>query len=547
VAGLRYSHRLLAGLLALGLVHALSFAQGPLPMWSLPYVQVFTLAGLFYLVKQATTTRQAAGRGFLFGIAHFALGFYWLYISMHEYGALAAPLAAAAVLALSAFEAIFIALACALAYRLSVKLLAAPLSWSGSLTLAAIWASSWTLFEWLRGTLFTGFPWLNIGYAHVEGVLAGWAPIIGVYGVAWLSAFAAAAIAALAYDKRQAWPDQDSRRFGPQASVAATLLFGLAGMGLAMLAWSTPDGKPLIMRLVQGNVAQSQKFDPRHIEQGINDYLALADLDPRAPEGAPHIIVLPETVLPMLQDTVPDSLWQRWLDVSQRRNAHILLGIPLYDEREGKGRYTNSAIAFDAQTSLSDLRAGTPSMRYDKQHLVPFGEFIPPGFRWFVNAMQIPLGDFTRGPVRQHLFPIQGQQISVNICYEDVFAEEIIQTVRDSTTMGPGASILVNISNLAWFGDSWALRQHLQIARMRALETARPIVRSTNTGMTAYIGPAGQVFAALKPMTAGVLDVEVQGMTGLTPYVRMGNLPVLLLSIGILLAALARSRRRSGH
>lgn len=182
-------------------------------------------------------------------------------------------------------------------------------------------------------------------------------------------------------------------------------------------------------------------------------------------------------------------------------------------------------------------------MRYDKQHLVPFGEFIPPGFRWFVDAMEIPLGDFARGPIRQPLFPIEGQHLSVNICYEDVFAEEIIQTVRNSDAKGPGASILVNISNLAWFGDSWALRQHLRIARMRALETARPMVRATNTGMTAYIGPKGQVYASLAPMTVGVLDVEVQGMTGYTPYVRMGNPPVLAWALAILLLS-AWFRRR---
>ncbi|MFA5489588.1 MAG: apolipoprotein N-acyltransferase [Candidimonas sp.] len=536
-------HRPVAAAFALGLVHALSFAPDPLPDWALPYVQVFSLAGLLYLALRAQTARQAAVRGFAFGIANFTLGLYWLYISMHEYGAMAAPLAGAGVVALSAFEAVFIALACALAFRVCAGWAAQPLYWRGSLQLAAVWASSWTLFEWLRGTLFTGFPWLNIAYAHVEGVLAPWAPVVGVYGVAWLAAFAAASIAALGHDKRRAKPEHTAPRFGAHAGVAMTLLIGMAGMGLSLASWSTPDGKPLIMRLVQGNVPQSMKFDPRHVEQGIRDYLALAAVAPQAPEGAPKIVVLPETVVPVFQDAVSESLWRQWLDVARQRDAHILMGIPLYEERNRQGRYTNSAIAFDAQTPMAGLRSGRLAMRYDKQHLVPFGEFIPPGFRWFVDAMEIPLGDFVRGPIRQPLFPIEGQHLSVNICYEDVFAEEIIQTVRDSDAKGPGASILVNISNLAWFGDSWALRQHLRIARMRALETARPMVRATNTGMTAYIGPKGQVYASLAPMTVGVLDVEVQGMTGYTPYVRMGNPPVLTWALAILLLS-AWFRRR---
>jgi apolipoprotein N-acyltransferase len=190
------------------------------------------------------------------------------------------------------------------------------------------------------------------------------------------------------------------------------------------------------------------------------------------------------------------------------------------------------------------LLAGTPDMRYDKHHLVPFGEFVPPGFRWFVDAMTIPLGDFNRGAQRQALFNLHGQVLAPNICYEDVFGEEIIQSVRPSQQFGAGATNLVNASNLGWFGDSWALRQHLQISRMRALETARPMIRATNTGMTAAIDPNGVVRAVLPAHSKGVLDVEVQGTTGLTPYVRWGNTPVLTWTALLLLLGLALRGRR---
>src|SRR5690606_16156739 len=180
-------------------------------------------------------------------------------------------------------------------------------------------------------------------------------------------------------------------------------------------------------------------------------------------------------------------------------------------------------------------------MRYDKVHLVPFGEFVPTGFRWFVDMMSIPLGDFDRGQVDQPPMEIAGQLVAPNICYEDVFGEEIIQTVRGDVEAG-GASMLVNISNLAWFGNSWALRQHLQISRMRSLETARPMLRSTNTGMTAAIAPNGVVRAQLDAHVKGVLDVEVQGRSGLTPYVRWSNQPVVVLCLLLLATAIWRSR-----
>ncbi len=538
----KHLSRRYAGPLLLGAVHALSFAPGPLPSWSLPFIQIFSLAFLAFYVFQAGTIRQAAAAGFLFGLANFALGFYWLYISMHEYGGMAAWLAGAAVLLLAAALSLCVVAAVVLARWLSARHLHIHSSYAWQLLIAAVWASSWTLAEWLRGTLFTGFPWLNAGYAHVEGVLAGWAPLLGVYGLTWFATFASAAIALLACAKDT---KNDARA---AVGVGCAIVVGLLGIALGHIAWSKAQGDPIIVRLVQGNVPQSEKFDPALLERGLASYMSLAALPPKELDGAPQLIVLPETVIPLFQNQIAPQIWQQWLAIAQARNARILMGAPLHDQHQGRDRYTNSAISFDAQTPLAALVAGNAGMRYDKQHLVPFGEFIPPGFRWFVDAMQIPLGDFDRGALRQALFPVKGQMISPDICYEDVFGEEIIQSVRDSDHLGPGATILVNISNLAWFGDSWALRQHLQISRMRALETARPMLRATNTGMTAAIDPNGSIRAVLAPMSKGVLDVEVQGMTGLTPYVRWGNAPVLAWAgLILLLGWFLRKRRPAGE
>jgi len=509
---------LFAKALLCGGLHALAFAPDPLPSWALPYIQIFLLAWVF---KQAITLniRQAMQLGWSFGLGQFALGLYWLYISMNSYGGLAAPLAAAGVLALASFLAVYPMLAL-LWVAWSSQLLQQSRRWPRQLLVACSWASAWALSEWLRGTLLTGFPWLNIGYAHTEGVLAPWATLFGVVGVSWLASFAAATIALFITHKDGIYDAHAA------VSLGVTIVIGLIGIGLNHVAWTSNSGDPLVVRLVQGNIEQSEKFDEQHLEHGLQTYLELAELPAKDPNGVPDLIVLPETVIPLFQDVVSPNLWRRWQAVSQTFDATVLMGIPLRDD--AGSHHTNSAITFTHDTPIEKLHMGNPDTRYDKHHLVPFGEFIPPGFGWFVRAMEIPLGNFDAGPVRQSLLSLHDQTISPNICYEDLFGAEIRTHVQEHPKHGPGATILINISNLAWFGDTWALRQHLQIARMRVLETRRPMLRATNTGLTAAIAPDGQVAAALKTAQPGVLDVSIQGTTGLTPYVRWGNMPVLI-------------------
>lgn len=526
-------------LLFAGAVHALSFAPGPLPSWALPFIQLVCFAFLADSGFQAKCVRQAAWRGFVFGSASFTLGLYWLFISMHQYGGMPAPAAALGVLALSMAMAVYGALALGLVHWLRPRGHAVQGKLGTLLLSAATFASAWTLFEWLRGTLFTGFPWLNIGYAHVDGLLASWASLFGVYGVAWLAAFMAAALAVYARAREQG---NDGKA---AVVVALGLILAVAGVGLDKMQWSAPAGEPIIVRLVQGNVPQSQKFDPALMQQGIETYLQLAALAPKSPDGKPDVIILPETVVPLFQNRVSPQLWQRWIKVSEDMNAPLVMGVPLNTQRDNQQVYTNSVIALNGQTPLEQLLAGTPHMRYHKHHLVPFGEFVPNGFRWFVDMMSIPLGDFDRGTLEQVPFDLAGQRIAMNICYEDVFGEEIITSVSGQNGPDSGATLLVNVSNLGWFGNSWALRQHLQIARVRAIETARPMLRATNTGTTAAIDPNGFVRAALIQGQPGVLDVEVQGTQGLTPYVRWSNTPLILFCALVLGLALGQRKQFS--
>lgn len=524
-------------LLVLGGLHALSFSIGPLPAWTLPFYQIALLAMASSQIMAARTMRQAFGRAWLFGLGHFGVGVYWLYISMHQYGGMPALLAALAVLLLAAALAVFLGAAAALWQRLRRNLNSD--AWPARLLLAAAWASCWTLAEWLRGTLFTGFPWLNIGYAHAEGMFAGWAPVVGVYGLAWMSAFSAAAIAQFTASKDK------NQNPSSAAGIGAALLLGLIGIGLPHIAWVQADGTPFIVRLVQGNVDQADKFGPS-MDQGIRRYYELADLPAKSPKDAPRLIVLPETVIPVLQSRLAPEFWQDWTELAKRHQADVILGVPMdRSQSQGGVQYTNSALLIRPDTRPQDIPVSAASY-YDKHHLVPFGEFIPTGFRWFVDMMQIPLGDFHRGALPQAPFVLGNNRVAPNICYEDVFGEEILQSVR-GTAQAPGASLLLNLSNLGWFGDSWALSQHLQISRMRALETGRPMLRATNTGMTAAIDPNGRIRAVLPALKPGVLDVEVQGTQGLTPYVRLGNLPVLIWSLIILALLLWHSRRNSHH
>ncbi|PQZ64816.1 apolipoprotein N-acyltransferase [Achromobacter sp. MYb9] len=525
-----------AGLTLAGAVHALTFAPGPLPDWALALTQILALAVAARVTLTAPSAKQAWGRGWLFAFVTYAVGLYWLFISMHRYGGLAAPLAVAGVLALSAFLALFPATASALARRFTPLTPDAAPSRILSATLA--WAALWAGFEWLRAVLLTGFPWLNIGYAQVDSPIAGWAPIVGVHGMAFVAAFVAAAIASLWQPSRKT--SMDSRQ-ALAAGVAVAL--AAAGWPLSRMDWSSPSGDPLNVRLVQGNIEQSQKFDPALLEQSLVRHLELTALPPAAGVPAPQLVILPETVLPIFQDQLDPRAWDAWRGVAARGNMTIAMGVPLHDRVNGRDRYTNSVMGFDGNTPVEHLVAGSTAMRYDKRHLVPWGEYVPPGFHWFVNMLNIPLGDFDRGAQRQTPFAVGGQHIAFNICYEDLFGPDLLPALLPGPNGEPGATILVNVSNLGWFGDSWALRQHLQIGRLRTMETARPMLTSTNTGITAAIDAKGRVAAQLAPLQAGVLPVSVQGMTGLTPYARFGDKIALALVGLALIGAFGSSRK----
>ncbi|WP_374665987.1 apolipoprotein N-acyltransferase [Ramlibacter sp.] len=496
-----------------GLLHAASIAWpwGGEPLWPLQVLSLSVLAGL---LLRTPSPWRATWLGAVFALAWLAGSFWWLFISMHRYGGLAAPLAAAAVGALAAFLGLYTAAAAHIAVR-----------WRSGVGAAwpALFAAGWLLAELLRATWFTGFPWGAAGYAHVDGPLAALAPWIGVHGMGAVSAGFAALIAQLAMGAH------GTRR------ASGIALAGLSAFVVA--AHLVPPGDtrplaqpPLSVALLQGNIPQDEKF-----QRGTGVAVALKWYGQQLREARADLVVAPETALPMLPHQLPDGYLPAILATYADAGRIALVGVPLGSYEEG---YTNSVIG---------LRGGEIAYRYDKHHLVPFGEFIPPLFKWFTRMMNIPLGDFNRGDVGQPSMAWRGERLAPNICYEDLFGEELAARFQRP---GDAPTVFVNVSNIAWFGDSVAIDQHLQISRLRALEFRRPMLRATNTGATVIIDREGRVTHSLPRLTRGVLAGTVQGGEGLTPYAwwasRFGLWPLWLLALGTLALAAGASRRRAG-
>ncbi|NUZ06499.1 apolipoprotein N-acyltransferase [Schlegelella sp. ID0723] len=498
------------------------------------------------------TPRRAALLGFAFGVAWLAAGTWWLFVSMHRYGGLPAPLAIAAVAALSAALSLYLAAAMGLHARWR----AGP-AWRRSLLFAALWL----LAELARGVVFTGFPWVASGYAYVDAPLAGLAPWLGVYGIG----FAAAALAAFIAEHLVA-PGQVGRAgvaprdlgaggaagaaappaavADPRARAAAAsrpaplrarvlppVVAGVGVLALGVVAglptFSAPSGR-LSVSLLQGNVPQEEKFAQEH----VGNALAWTARALHAARG--ELVVGPETVIPLLPQQLEPAFWDELFAPFRSGTRAALLGAPMGSEAEG---YTNSALG----VSMASARQPGGVYRYDKHHLVPFGEFIPTGFKWFTRLMNIPLGDFNRGPLGAPAFAVGAERVAPNICYEDLFGEELAVHFVEGRE---APTILANLSNIGWFGRTVAVEQHLQISRMRTLELERPMLRATNTGTTAVIDHRGVVTARLEPFTQGVLDASVEGRTGTTPFAwwagRLDLWPLWL--VGAALALLLRGR-----
>lgn len=471
------------------------------PFYLFP-IPVITLALLFGLWRKYPNPLHTAWLGFCFGMGLFSAGVTWIYVSLHDFGAMPMPIAVMALIVLCAYLSLFPALG---GWILAKLRIASP--FIGAWVAAALWM----LFEWLRGTLFTGFPWLALGYSQAPySPLAGFAPIAGVYGISLLLVVSAALLSLWAETRFKNW------RYG----LSLTLIW-IGGLGLQSIHWVQPLGEPVSVSLLQGNIPQNMKWREDHVEKTMETYAHLIL------ESNSQLIVTPEISIPLFSDVVPPDYLAYIADHAKNNKGDVLIGLA---ERTANGtnEYYNTMFSFGS----------APEQSYRKHHLVPFGEFIPLKlvFGWVIRVLQIPLSDFSRGGLDQQPMDLAGQRVAINICYEDVFGEEIINQL-------PQATMLVNVSNDAWFGRSIGPQQHLQISQMRALETGRYMLRATNTGVTAIINERGEVLQTIEIFTTAALHGSAQGFTGTTPYVRTGNYLVLGLAGLILCAGFASAFR----
>lgn len=415
----------------------------------------------------------------------FGAGVTWIYVSLHDFGDMPMPLAVVALILLCAYLSLFPALTGWLAFKWRT---ASPGVWPWMV------ASLWMLSEWLRGTLFTGFPWLAVGYSQAPyGFLTGFAPVVGVYGISLLLVLGAVWLCCW-LEQRRAW-----RWLSYLGALWALSL------GLQWINWTQPEGDPVTISLLQGNIPQDLKWREDHILTTMDTYAQLIR------ESKGRLIVTPEISIPLFHDDVPIDYLADLAAHAIENKGDVLIGMA-ESTTSDRNEYYNTMFSMGV----------SPEQRYRKHHLVPFGEYIPlkPVFGWIIQVLNMPLSDFSRGSLEQQPLALAGQRVAINICYEDVFGEEIIMQL-------PEASLLVNVSNDAWFGRSIGPWQHLQISQMRALETGRYMLRATNTGITAIIDQRGRVLHKLEMFITAGLHGVAQGYAGATPYVRVGNAWVL--------------------
>jgi apolipoprotein N-acyltransferase len=463
-----------------GVAHAGSFA--PTEFW---WLQLIATGALVALLADAQP-REAAARAWAFGFGWLCAGLWWLYISLHVYGLLPAWLSVLAVAVLAALLSLYYAIA---------GWGWAKLRRGRPLVDALLFSAVWLLAELARGRFFTGFPWIAGGYAHTSGPLAAWAPYVGVYGIGALAAGISAATALVLLTLR-------GQQVRPPLFTLSPLLLPLLllAAGAALPQGFTRSTGTLSVSLLQPNVAQNDKFEPAHIDQALAWHVAKLNAAPG------QLVVTPESSLPVLPAQIPLDTWLAYERPFNRPGKAALVGVFTGDDEHG---YTNSLVGLDAKHHMTD---GT-FFRYGKRHLLPFGEYVPLGFHWFVAMLKVPIGDQAAG-VDTASFAVGAQRVRPLICYEDLFGEDFAPAM-----VGPNAATLMaNSTNLAWFGKRMIQDQHLQFSRMRALEFQRGQVRATNTGATAVIDWQGHVTARLPPEVEGELDADVEGRIGDTPY-----------------------------
>ncbi|MDH5257235.1 MAG: apolipoprotein N-acyltransferase [Gammaproteobacteria bacterium] len=468
------------------------FAFAP---YDLPFLAIISLI-LIMLCWSGVSAKRAFTRGWFYGLGMFGFGIYWIHISMNQFGGIGVPLSVFLTALFVLFYALFPAITGYLARRFADR---------GEHQIAReyllIVPAVWVLFEWIRGFLFTGLPWLSVGYSQIDVPVSGFAPVFGVYGVSYAVVLSAGFIVYWLLSGVKV----------TKIALPALILLWLSPALLKQVDWSTNIDEPIQVSLIQANIPQDQKWLYKQRQPTLDLYTRLS-----RENWSSDLVIWPETAIPATYDKIQPFL-KKIAQEARMNSSELLVGLPVFNARENE--YFNSMLSLGLKESF-----------YEKKHLVPFGEFLPMKdlLGGVINFFDIPMSDFTPGRQEKPLLFVAGQTAGISICYEDAFGEEVADAI-------PEATFLINASNDAWFGDSSAPHQHLQIAQMRALETARYLVRSTNTGVSAIIDNKGRIQSSSPQFQTHVLTDKIQPMTGMTPYAVFTNIPV----VGIVLLVLS--------
>jgi len=507
---------------------ALSLAFAPFNLWPLAVIAPAVLFSLWGGAAPTPGTSaaqsvsadgpispgRAASLGFAFGCGTFAAGTYWLYVSIHGFGKAPVWLALTLMLGLVALMACYSALLGYVAARFFPQ--------HGAVRWLIALPAGWVLLEWVRGWFLSGFGWLSLGYSQTGTWLAGWAPLGGVYTISLVVAFLAGALAFWFTEHRSSHPSSKKILSAWQVLLVMALPW-LLGLALGRIEWTRASGAPVGVAIIQGAIPQDQKWLAENRDNSLRRYrdLTLSAL------GTP-LIIWPEAAAPELANNIVPYL-SDLARAAEGAGSSLLLGLIRAEPAESgdRPRYFNSLLAFDKKITW-----------YDKHHLVPFGEFfpVPEAVRRWMRLMNLPYSDFSRGAATQPPLQVGGLALAASICYEDAYASSQLAAARASTA-------LVNVTNDAWFGRSTARHQHLQISQMRAIEAQRYLARAANDGISAVIGPRGEFVARAPDFQQAVLRSAIEPRTGMSPYLRFGNVPLLfLLVISLVVAVVLRSR-----
>ncbi len=474
-----------------GLIVPLAFAPFNISHSFFAYLIFLPLSLFFFQLLHTETAKEALLKGWLFGFGLLSMGVSWLYVAIHDFGAahwlLAGFLTALFISAMALYYAAFSW--CVFYLRTQCK----KVDFSHKNTLILFYLPIlWVFFEWLRSWLLTGFPWILAGYPLIETPFSAYAPFVGIYGLSLLVTFISTLFVV---------------RIRAVFIVISISVLVIVSLVIEKISWTEVEGNSLNVALVQGNVNQSIKWDRLQLEKTKKTYTDLS----QGLWQENDLIVWPENAIPVFYHTLEDDFYDKLKQQAIKTQTELVVGLPVFDDVSGQ--------YYNAMTNL-----GGQQGFYYKSHLVPFGEYVPLAslLRGLIKFFDMPMSGFSAADSQQNLPIIQGDKVVVTLCYEDVYAQDVMQQIPESKWM-------LNLSNNGWYGDSFAPHQHLEMARMRALESGRELVRSTTSGISAIIDYKGRVLVQGPQFEKAVIKGVIQPRTGVTPYAFWGNYPILLL------------------